>query len=139
MVRPWYYGVGALPFNFSTLALTSWTVLTEGPPDAIMLRQMGIPAVSQTVGAGYWNPEWLVNFRNIKTVYIVYDNDLAGNNGSIKTGEIFGDKARIYNMWDFADGFDITNYFAAGGTKEEFLDIIRNKSKLHFQLQKRTS
>jgi hypothetical protein len=69
----------------------------------------------------------------------VYDNDLAGNNGSIKTGEIFGDKARIYNMWDFADGFDITNYFAAGGTKEEFLDIIRNKSKLHFQLQKRTS
>ena len=120
--------MGALPFNFSTLRFTDWVVLTEGPVDAIMLRQNNIPAVSQTGGAGTWNNEWLHHFINIKEVFVTYDNDEAGNRGAERVAKNLGiDRTRIYNYWDFADGFDTTDFFKEG-TKHEFLETIRDKA-----------
>lgn len=129
IVRPWYKGVGPLPFNFSNLLVTDWVVITEGPPDAIMLRQHDIPAVSQTGAAGYWSALWVSRFNNIKKIYVCYDNDEAGNIGSVKLANMFGYKAQIYNMWDFEDRADVTSYFCGGGRKEEYLDLLGQNSR----------
>ncbi len=136
IVRPWYKGLGALPFNFSSLVFTDWTVLTEGPVDAIMLRQNNIPAVSQTGGAGCWKPPWIHYFNDIKRIYIVYDNDEAGYEGARRTGKMFGTKARIYNMWKHDIGYDITQYFKDGNDVTSFLDALENDSLYHFQMPK---
>ena len=126
--KAWYIGLGALPFNFSMLRFTDWVVLTEGPVDAIMLRQHNIPAVSQTGGAGTWNNEWLHYFIHIKEVFVIYDNDEAGNRGATRVAKNLGlDRTRIYNYWDFEDGFDTSDFFKKG-TKREFLEIIRDKA-----------
>lgn len=135
-VRPWYKGVGALPFNFSNLALVDWVVLTEGPVDAIMLRQHGVPAVSQTGGAGCWKSEWTPYFKNIERVYIVYDNDEAGYEGARRTAKAFGTRAKIYNMWDGVIGTDVTKFFKEGLPVELFLNRMENKSLYYFQLPK---
>jgi DNA primase len=136
MVRPWYYGLGALPFNFGILAVTDWVVLTEGPPDAIICRQYGIPAVSQTGGAGTFKPAWLNKFNTINKIYIVYNDDVAGDKGAIKIAENFGYKAKIYNFWNVGKkGFDITDYFKEGGTKKEFINLLEKDSKYYFQVQ----
>lgn len=126
--KAWYIDVGALPFNFSTLRFTDWVVLTEGPVDAIMLRQHNIPAVSQTGGAGTWNNEWLHYFLHIKEIFVTYDNDEAGNKGAKRVAKNLGiDRTKIYNFWDFSDGFDTTDFFKKG-TKHEFLETIKDRA-----------
>jgi len=136
IIRPWYEGEGALPFNFGILAVTDWVVLTEGPVDAIMLRQNDIPAVSQTAGAGDRNVyrKHFVKFKNIKRVYICYDNDKAGNDDSIEVAKLFGERAKIYNMWAFDEKFDVSDFFMGGWTKEQFLTLIREDGKLYYEL-----
>ena len=135
-VRPWYKGVGALPFNFSSLEFTRWVVLTEGPVDAIMLRQHDIPAVSQTGGAGCWKPEWTPYFKDIEQVYIVYDNDEAGYEGARRTAQAFGTKAKIYNLWDSVAGHDVSKFFKEGKSVDLFMKRIENNSLFYFQLPK---
>lgn len=126
--KAWYVGMGALPFNFATLRFTDWVVLTEGPVDAIMLRQNNIPAVSQTGGAGTWNNEWLHYFIHLHEIFIVYDNDEAGNRGAERVAKNLGvDRTRIYNYWDFDAGFD-TSDFLQKKTKREFLETLKEKA-----------
>ena len=127
--KSWYSGVGPLPFNFSTLDYTDWVVISEGPPDCIMLRQNDIPSVSQNNGAGYWNPDWNPKFARLKKIYIVYDNDEAGNKGSVKLCKYWGQRAKIYNFWDFDEGYDVTDFFKDGGTREDFIERLETLSK----------
>jgi DNA primase len=135
VVRPWYYGLGALPFNFSILTITDWVVITEGPPDAIMCRQNNIPAVSQTAGAGHFKASWLPKFGLVDKVYVVYNDDEAGNNGAKKTADWFGYRAKVFNFWDSGkQGYDITDYFKDGNSREDFIELLENKSKYAWEL-----
>jgi len=135
-VMSWYKGLGPLPFNFSSLAVTNWTVLTEGPVDAIMLRQYDIPAVSQTGAAGYWNSTWMDKFFDIERIYICYDNNVAGNLGAKKVTDILGvHRSKIYNFWDFEEGFDVTDFFKRGGTKDNFMELLEKKSAYEWEVQ----
>jgi len=135
-MKPWYRGLGTLPFNFSILAVTPWVVLTEGPVDAIMLRQNNIPAASQTTGAGSVDiyRKLQMQFVNCEHIYICYDNDATGNKGAKQLGKIFGEKARIYNMWDFDEGYDITDFFRDGHSREELLTLFEEKGKGEWQI-----
>lgn len=130
-VKHWYRGVGPHSFNFSTLKHNSWAVITEGPVDAIMLRQNKIPAVSQTSGAGDVRL-FVANFHkfhSLTNIYIVYDNDKAGRIGSEKLAKVFGNRARVYTMQDFDEGYDITDFFKDGHSREEFIDLLENRSE----------
>jgi DNA primase len=128
IIKHWYKGIGPHSFNFSILKLVDWVVITEGPNDAIMLRQNNIPAVSQTGGAGFWNREWNPLFSTKKKIYVVYDNDDAGKFHAQKVAQQWG-RARYYNFDTYSDKYDITNYFKDGGTKEEFMELLTKESK----------
>lgn len=130
-VKHWYRGVGPHSFNLGILRYYDWVVLTEGPSDAIMLRQHEIPAVSQTSGAGdiRMYAQNFHRFHGIKNIFIVYDNDLAGNTGSQKVQGIFGSRAKIYNMWDFPQAYDITDFFKDGHTRKDFINLLDTNSK----------
>jgi len=127
--KSWYIGKGALPFNFAILKLTDWVVLTEGPVDAIMLRQNDIPAVSQTGGAGTWKNTWISYFMKVRKIFVTYDNDDAGNEGAKRVVKSLGtDRTRVYNFWNEKDGFDVSNYFKNGGTDSDFKRLIEEKA-----------
>lgn len=127
-IKHWYTGVGPHSFNFCTLKLTDWVVITEGPVDAIMLRQNNIPAVSQTGGSGYWNKDWNPLFSHKKKIYVVYDNDDAGKFHAQKVANQWG-RAKYYTFDGYADKYDITDYFKDGGTREGFMELLKEKSK----------
>ena len=135
VMRPWYRDLGALPFNFAMLNICSTVVLTEGPVDAIMLRQYDIPAVSQTSGAGALAVyrQYYSRFLGLDKIYICYDNDVAGNEGAFRLARLFGDKAVVYNLWDFDKGYDITDFFKAGHTAEEFMGLMNGKGKRFYE------
>lgn len=135
MMRPWYRDLGALPFNFGILNICSEVFLTEGPVDAIMLRQNGLPAVSQTTGAGARNVygKYFEKFAKIEKVFIIYDNDKAGNHGAKQVAGVFGEKALIYNLWDFDESYDVSDFFKDGHTVDELLNLIETKGRKPYE------
>lgn len=136
-MKPWYTGMGALPYNLDILKVyDDFCILTEGPPDVIMLYQNGFPSVSQTVGAGGYKiyRKYFMRFFPLNRIYICYDNDKAGREGSIELGILFGLQAKIYNFWDFDDGFDVSDYFNDGGNAKDFMSLLESKSKHWFEV-----
>ena len=77
-------------------------IFTEGIVDAILLSQMGFPAVSKNIGAGGWYPEWASYFRFIDKIYMLFDNDEAGRKGMKKGAEVLGiHRCKGYTFEDF--------------------------------------
>jgi len=126
-MRHWYKNVGPHTFNFSILPFVKdYIVITESPVDAIMLDQYNIPAVSQTAGSGntLLFSKNMVKFSNIKRIFIVYDNDNAGELGSLKVKDIFGDRAKTFTFTGFSNKYDVTDFFKDGHSRDEFCNLI---------------
>lgn len=132
-VKSWYE-TGVLPFNLDYVALQDLCIITEGPPDAIMLMQNGIPAMSTTAGPGWFDNTWLHRIYG-KEIYVVFDNDNAGKYESRRRCiDVFGMSAKIYTFEDFPDKYDVTDFFKSGKTKDDFLKLIREKSKYYYEV-----
>ena len=140
-MKPWYRGTGALPYNFDILkTCKEYCILTEGPPDAIMLHQNGLPTVSQTVGAMGWRVyrKYFMRLYPIEKIFVCYDNDKAGDMGAVELAlQLFGPRVKIYNFWDFDDGFDVSDYFNEGGNAKEFMSLLESESKYWYEVKSR--
>lgn len=66
----------------------------------MQLWQRGITNVlSVTLGAGYFPQEWVDQLKDVKKIYLCYDNDDAGKEGAKKTAEILGkDRVKIIDI-----------------------------------------
>ncbi len=135
-IRPWYRGVGPLLFNADIMKLTDIIYITEGPVDAILLNQYGIPAISHTAGADGWNKEWFKYFINQKKIYLVYDNDDAGRNGAKKVAKELGVyRTKIYTFEGLKDKCDVVEYFRSNlGDQDDLKIDIRDRSKFEFEI-----
>lgn len=71
--------------------------ITEGEFDALVLTQLGFPSVG-VPGATAWKDEWNRYVEKAKRVFIVFDNDNAGQKGSEKVARIIGPRSRIVTM-----------------------------------------
>lgn len=132
-MKHWYRGIGPLPFNMDYIRNKSWFVLTEGPVDAIMCMQNGIPAMSTNTGAGYFEPQWVGELPLLERVYIAYDNNNAGKKGARRIGKLFGNYAKIYCFDGYSDGYDVSDYFNDGGDALSFMGKLEH-GKFWFQL-----
>ncbi|NMB91231.1 AAA family ATPase [candidate division WWE3 bacterium] len=74
-------GSHAVLFNLNAVKDLPNIVLCEGEIDCLRLQQGGIPALSSTGGSNTFNKEWATYFDK-KNVWICYDNDEAGKNGT---------------------------------------------------------
>ena len=104
-------------------------VITEGEMDCILLNQFGIPAVTQTGGAGTFKPQFASAFAD-KTVWICYDNDDAGRQGARKVERVLSAFAQHIYIIDIGavipiKGGDITDYLhLEGHTAEDFQGLM---------------
>ncbi len=71
-------------FNVDVLNSANEEVyICEGEFDAITLVQHGITnAISNTIGAGSFDAEWIDQLKKIKKIFLCYDNDEAGQKGA---------------------------------------------------------
>lgn len=134
-IKSWYKGVGPLLFNSDLLKVVDSVVITEGPVDAILLNQYGIPAVSHNGGAENWLDEWFEYFMYTKNIVIAYDNDKPGRMGARKIAKNLGIyRCKLYNFDGYEDKYDVVDFFRDGGTKDEFERIIKDGSKYLFEI-----
>lgn len=124
-------------FNAPLLQFVDTIYIVEGLIDSIKLTQEGIPTISQSGGANYWNRDWYPLFNEIRKIFIIADNDLVGKKGSIKIANELGvNRAKIFCFDNGIDKFDTIDYFRSGGTSKEFKELVNEKSKYAFQMEK---
>ena len=132
---PKYWGVSGanqptiyLPVNL--LGSRDVVFLCEGELDAARLYQENLPAVSITNGArAFGGGQMKRAFEQVRTVYVCYDQDEAGEEGAQEVQEILGPKA-IRVSWDIRFGKDITELLQ-NISIFEFHKIVRKNGALH--------
>jgi hypothetical protein len=142
----WVYdleGVRRILFHLPQLLTSSkdkWTGLLEGEKDVVTYEKlMGIGFVAITPGSATdkWDPDWSRLFRG-KKVLIIADNDAPGRkNAYFKAAQIsrFAKEVRIISrLPGVSKGGDLSDWVAAGGTKDQLLAIIEGT-----RAQRRTS
>lgn len=136
LIRNYYKDVGPLLFNSDILKLTNKIFLTEGLIGAIVLNQNGIPAISMNIGCDGFQAAWVKYFIHQKEIYILFDNDIAGVKGAVRTAKILGEyKCKIYNFEDFdGKGYAVDDAFIDGVSAQELLDIVYANSKHSYEL-----
>lgn len=121
--------------NHEMLQLVDTIYITEGPVDAFLLTQEGIPAVSHTGGAGYWDSAWFPHFHRIKKIYYICDNDRVGREAGRKVAKNLGyDRVFLYNFVDKPEKYDSGDYFKDGGTPKEFREMVEKDSKNIYEI-----
>lgn len=93
--------------------------IVEGILDCLSAVQNGYPAVA-ILGASNFKEEYIRKFSRCEKVYICLDGDEAGVKGSLKVGNMIGEKARISYL---PGGTDVNDYFNCY-TKDDFNKLI---------------
>lgn len=119
-------------FNTDALWHSDVAYCAEGEFDALVLEQMGLPAVG-VPGAKTWQDSWDSYFDDKRKVYVVFDNDAPGQLAADAIKERLGRKVRSVVLPD--DGVplgenDISRYFGQEGhTLDELMQLVRRADK----------
>lgn len=119
----------------------SYIVICEGEFKALLLNQLGFPAVSGTGGAGTWKREWNSFFSNLHVI-LAYDNDEPGIRGATNVVESLKGTARSVKViqWpsfmNSKDKKDVTNFFVTlGKTKDDFQRLIDDAKEIAYEIK----
>ena len=128
-------GVRIVPFRLpeliEDLALEHMVFVVEGEKDVIALRDLGVPATTNPMGAGKWRSEFNAFFRDADVV-ICGDNDRPGRDHvELVARNLHGAAKRVRTLdlkqfWPgIGEGDDISDWIArGGGTVEGLYDIV---------------
>lgn len=107
-------------------------IFCEGELDCIVLAQAGFNALTATSGAGTFSLKWIPHFKN-KKVWIVFDNDKAGEVGAIRiAGMLNAHEIECYICQIpvvLGPKADVTDFFINGGTADSFESLIIKKAR----------
>ena len=122
-----YPAKGAESQIFGLYANGDSQMICEGELDALALISAGIPAITSTHGAMTFKPEWIDSrLKKANSIYVCYDNDEAGRNGSLRVLKIL-ENAGLRNLnqvtlpEEVEEGGDITDYLMKLGYPTELL------------------
>lgn len=129
-----WVGRDSILFNEKALDLqTDSIILCEGETDTIALWSMGIKnVVGVPTGAKGFNPTWVMQLDKYQKIYIAYDNDQAGDEGSHIISRRLGEE-RCYRIKLPPTINDMNDYVKAGHTKDDFEKLITGAKILDVQ------
>jgi hypothetical protein len=123
-VRPVLY---RLPEALEAVKSGETVYLTEGEKDADRLRNLGLVATTNPMGAGKWRGSYSETLRGADVV-IIRDNDAAGKEHAEQVARsLCGTAAtvKVLELTGLADKGDASDWLEAGGTVEELVRLAR--------------
>jgi DNA primase len=120
-------GTGAELYGWEhVLARPEQIVICEGEFDRMLLEAQDFAAVTSTVGAGNFLPEWAETLQPIPNVYICFDNDGAGRRGAERVARLISHACIVRLPEEVGDGGDVTDFFVRlGRGREDFEHLLR--------------
>jgi len=125
-------GVRRVPYRLPEFMGKKFIYIVEGEKDADALWEMGIPATTNSGGAGNWLEEFSEFFKG-KYLRIIPDNDPPGESHAARVAENLlpvAKSVKIIRLDVEKEGGDLSDWKAAGGTKEELRAIAKATPKL---------
>jgi len=125
-----------IPYMLSNLIALAPDVpvfITEGEKDCESVFELELDATCASEGAGKWTPDLNRWFEGRKRVVILADNDRAGRQHAQKVARNLAkvvEQVRIVEFTRLPDGSsmpeggDVSDWIAAGGTKEQLLELV---------------
>lgn len=117
-------GVEAQLYDWEALRKEGPIVAVEGEGDRLLLVSKGVNAITSTHGAMTFKNEWVEKIGKGKKIYVCFDNDEAGRNGSERVAQMIwkaGNEVYLVTLPpEVGEHGDITDYFIKlGGTVED--------------------
>ena len=124
-------GVRCVPYRLPELLTTDPSesvFIPEGEKDVENLRSLGLTATCNPGGAGKWQKGYGV-FLKGRDVVILSDNDDAGRKHALQVGreliKVAG-SVRVLELPSLPEKGDVSDWLAAGSTREALLDLANN-------------
>ena len=124
---PGLEGVKLIPYRLNEWQEKDMVFPCEGEKCADALWEWGIPSTCNPMGAGKWRSEYNAHFAG-KRVVILPDNDPPGEaHARDVAGHLFpaAKAIKIVRLPDVPAKGDIVDWIAAGGTREQFLEVVK--------------
>lgn len=127
------FGTPQITPQFNTLTPV---YLTAGEKDALVLLSKGYNAMCLNSETQSVSPELYDSWRNYNRydIIVAYDNDATGTAQATKLHAELGAKYIVWPNWlKEKGGKDVTDFFAMGGTQEEFeaLTVCQSNERRH--------
>jgi len=122
-------GVRVIPYRLRDLIAnpSKPVVIVEGEKDVDNLKTLGILATCNAGGAGKWTADHAQHLQG-RHCAILADNDDAGRNHAQQVAQSLAGLAasiRIVNLPNLPPKGDVSDWLAAGGTKDELIAILK--------------
>jgi putative DNA primase/helicase len=118
-----------LPETIEAIANQHRVIICEGEKDAETLWAIGVPATCNAGGAGKWRDEYDQHFRDADVV-IIPDNDQPGRDHARDVaGHLHRVAARVSIVHIPDEAKDISDWLAAGHTREDVDALIEHRAK----------
>ena len=118
-----------LPEVVEGVTANLWILVVEGEKDADALAQRELIGTCSPMGAGKWKREYSESLRGAR-VCILPDNDDPGRKHGQAVGQALhgiASEVRVLELPGVPDkGGDVSDWFGAGGTTEEFQQLVRD-------------
>lgn len=101
-------------------------IIAEGEKDAERVIDLGLVATCASEGAGKWTGDLNKWFSGRQKIYVLADNDEPGRRHAQKVAQNLTDivdEIRIVALPGLAEHGDVSEWIAAGGTKEKLLEL----------------
>jgi hypothetical protein len=122
--------VEVIPYNLQKMWVSDIVYFTEGEKDCDTLADQGLVATCNPMGAGKWWDSLTPWFQD-KHVIILPDNDEPGRAHAEKVAFNLKNTAKsvsIVNLPGLPPGGDVSDWLAAGHTKQELEEIVKKKA-----------
>lgn len=120
-------GIKTVPYNLPDFKTTDIIYIVEGEKDADRLKQIGIVASCNAMGAGIW-PDNLTPYFKDKKVIILPDNDAPGNAHADLVAHKLKDVAdliMVVKLPNLKPEGDVSDWLNAGNTKADLIEVIK--------------
>lgn len=127
-MRSWGIGMGSAELFYPSMLIDhDEVIITEGETDCILGQQYGLPTVTHTGGALTFRNEWCPSFED-KSVFICYDVDAPGQQGSMKVASMLRRWAKavyILRLPLQEKGADLTDFLVnAEHSADDFRELM---------------
>ncbi len=122
------HGVQLVPYNLQAVRQAGTIYIVEGEKDADNLNAQGFTATTNAMGAGKWKAEYNEHFKD-KDIVILPDNDEPGEKHAQAVARSLNGTAKsikIVPLPDLPHKGDVSDWFKAGGTKEQLLKFAED-------------